>query len=60
MLLTQFLKLLKAKNNEGKIYEIGGPKIINFGDMVKSIMRTLKKKSLVVEMPMPLQRFRVV
>ena len=52
------LKIIKAKNNEGKIYEIGGPKIISFGDMVKSIMQTLKKKRLVVEMPMPLAKIQ--
>ena len=34
------------KGNEGKIYEIGGPKIISFGDMVKSILKTIKKKDL--------------
>ena len=46
------VKAIEAKNNEGKIYEIGGPKIISFGDMVKSILRTINKKRLVIEMPM--------
>ena len=40
------IKAIEAKNNYGKIYEIGGPKIISFGDMVKSIMKTLNKKKI--------------
>ena len=35
--------------NESKIYEIGGPKIISFGDMVKSILSTINKKRFVIE-----------
>ena len=52
------VKAIEAKNNQGKIYELGGPKIISFGDMVKSIMKTLNKKRFVVEMPMPLAKFQ--
>ena len=50
------LETIERKGNEGKIYEIGGPKIISFGDMVKSILRTINKKRFVVEMPMPIAR----
>ena len=46
------LKAIEIKNNENKIYEIGGPKIITFGDMVKSILNTINKKRFVIEMPM--------
>ncbi len=46
------VKAIQIKKNEGKIYEIGGPKIISFGDMVKSIMNTIGKKRFVIEMPM--------
>ena len=55
----QLLKQLKRKDNHGKIYEIGGPKIISFGDMVKSILKTsINKKRLVIEMPMPLAKIQ--
>ena len=47
-----------SKNNAGKIYEIGGPKIISFGDMVKSIMKTIGKKRMVIEMPMPIAKIQ--
>ena len=50
------MQVIESKNNEGKIYEIGGPKIISFGDMVKSIMKTLNKKRFVFEMPMPIAK----
>ena len=50
------MQSIESKNNEGKIYEIGGPKIISFGDMVKSIMKTLNKKRFVFEMPMPIAK----
>ena len=52
------MQAIESKNNEGKIYEIGGPKIISFGEMVKSIMKTLNKKRFVIEMPMPLAKLQ--
>ena len=52
------VQALEAKGNEGKIYEIGGPKIISFGDMVKSILSTINKKRFVVGMPMPLAKIQ--
>jgi uncharacterized protein YbjT (DUF2867 family) len=52
------IKAIEAKNNEGKIYEIGGPKIISFGNMVKSILKTINKKRFVVEMPMPIAKIQ--
>ncbi len=52
------VKSIQIKDNEGKIYEIGGPKIISFGDMVKSILSTINKKKFVVEMPMPIAKIQ--
>ena len=52
------IKAIEAKGNHGKIYEIGGPKIISFGDMVKSITKTLNKKRFVVEMPMSIAKIQ--
>jgi len=52
------VQAIETKNNEGKIYEIGGPKVISFGDMVKSILNTINKKRFVVEMPMPLAKIQ--
>ena len=52
------VKAIEAKDNHGKIYEIGGPKTISFGDMVKSIMKTLNKKRFVVQMPMPIAKIQ--
>ncbi len=55
---SSILKAIETKNNEGKIYEIGGPKIISFGDMVKSILSTINKKRFVFEMPMPIAKIQ--
>ena len=52
------VKAIEIRDNEGKIYEIGGPKIISFGDMVKSILKTINKKRFVVPMPMPLAKIQ--
>ena len=52
------VQAIVTKNNEGKIYEIGGPKVISFGDMVKSILKSINKKRFVVEMPMPLAKIQ--
>ncbi len=49
---------IELKGNEGKIYEIGGPKVISFGDMVKSILKTINKKRFVVPMPMPIAKIQ--
>ena len=52
------VQAIELKDNEGKIYEIGGPKVINFGDMVKSILKTINKKRFVVPMPMPIAKIQ--
>ena len=52
------VRAIEAKNNQGKIYEIGGPKIISFRDMVQSIMKTLNKKRYIVGMPMPIAKIQ--
>ena len=52
------VKAIESKNNEGKIYEIGGPKVISFGDMVRSILKTINKKRFVVPMPMPIAKIQ--
>jgi uncharacterized protein YbjT (DUF2867 family) len=55
---TAIVKAIEIKKNEGKIYEIGGPKVISFGDMVKSILNTIGKKRLVVDLPIPLAKIQ--
>ncbi len=55
---SSILKAIEIKNNESKVYEIGGPKIISFGDMIKSILSTINKKRFVVEMPMPIAKIQ--
>jgi NADH dehydrogenase len=52
------VQAIETKDNEGKIYEIGGPKVISFGDMVKSILKTINKKRFVVQMPMPIAKIQ--
>jgi len=52
------IQAIELKGNEGKIYEIGGPKVISFGDMVKSILKTINKKRFVVPMPMPIAKIQ--
>jgi NADH dehydrogenase len=51
-------KAIEVKDNEGKIYEVGGPKVISFGDMVKSILKTINKERFVIQMPMPIAKFQ--
>ena len=52
------VRSIEIKGNEGKIYEIGGPKVISFGDMVKSILKTINKKRFVISMPMQLAKIQ--
>ena len=52
------VKIIQTQNNEGKIYELGGPQIISFGDMVKSILRKINKKRFVIDMPMPIAKIQ--
>jgi uncharacterized protein YbjT (DUF2867 family) len=52
------MRAIDIKNNEGKIYEIGGPKIISFGEIVKSILNTIYKKRIVIEMPMSIAKIQ--
>jgi len=52
------VQAIELRGNEGKIYEIGGPKIISFGDMIKLILKTINKKRLVVPLPMPIAKIQ--
>ena len=52
------VKAIEAKDNHGKIYEIGGPKIISFENMIKSILRTINKKRFVIEMPISIAKIQ--
>mgnify|MGYP001230310228 CR=1 FL=1 len=52
------VKAIETKGNEKKIYEIGGPKIISFGDMVRLIMKTINKKRFIIPMPMPIAKIQ--
>ena len=53
-LAKAIVNIIKIKGNERKIYEIGGNKIISFGDMVKLILEIIGKKKLIIEMPLTL------
>jgi len=55
---SAIVQAIETNNNEGKIYEIGGPKVISFGDMVKSILKTINKKRFVVQMPMAIAKIQ--
>ena len=55
---SAIVQAIETKDNEEKIYEIGGPKVISFGDMVKSILKTINKKRFVVPMPMPIAKIQ--
>lgn len=53
-LAKAIVNTIGIKGNEGKIIEIGGNKIISFGDMVKLILRIIGKKKLIIDMPLSL------
>ena len=55
---TAIVKAIEIKKNEGKIYEIGGPTVISFKNMVKSIISTIGKKKIIIGMPMPLAKIQ--
>ena len=55
---SAIVQAIETNNNERKIYEIGGPKVISFGDMVKSILKTINKKRFVVQMPMAIAKIQ--
>ena len=50
------VQAIETRGNEGKIYELGGPKVISFGNIVKSILKTINKKRFVVAMPMSIAK----
>ena len=52
------MKAIEVKDNFGKIYEIGGPKIFTFKEMIESIMQAIGKKRLIIQMPMPLAKIQ--
>ena len=52
------LKAIETKNNEGKIYELGGGRVISFGDMIKLILKLIGKKRIVADVPMTLAKIQ--
>ena len=52
------LKAIETKNNEGKIYELGGGRVISFGDMIKLILSKIGKKRFVADVPMTLAKIQ--
>ena len=56
--VSSISKAIEKKDNDGKIYEVGGPKIISFGEMVKSILKTINKKRFVIEMPISIAKIQ--
>lgn len=53
-LAKAIVNVIEIKENEGKIIEIGGKKVISFGDMVKLIFKIIGKKKLIIDMPLSL------
>ena len=53
-LAKAIVNVIEIKGNEGKIIEIGGNKVISFGDMVKLILKIIGKKKLIIDMPLSL------
>ena len=53
-LAKAIVSALDKTGNEGKIYEIGGDKTFSFEDLVKLILKTIRKKRIVFEMPIPM------
>ncbi len=51
-------RAISQKNNSGKIYEIGGPKIYSFKEMIKLILKTIGKKRLIFDMPMQIAKIQ--
>ena len=48
------MNAIEINKNEGKIIEIGGNKVISFGDMVKLILRIIGKKKSIIDVPLSL------
>ena len=53
-LAKAIVNAIEINENEGKIIEIGGNKVISFGDMVKLILRIIGKKKLIIDTPLSL------
>ena len=51
-------RAIKEKNNSGKTYEIGGPKIYSFKEMINLILKTIGKKRLIFDMPMQIAKIQ--
>ena len=52
------VQAIETKNNFSKIYEVGGPKIFTFKEIIQSIMHTIGKKRLIIQMPMPIAKIQ--
>ena len=51
---------IETKNNEGKIYELGGKKIMSFEDIIKLILQIVGKKRIILDMPVTLAKLQSI
>ena len=49
---------IKTKDNSKAIYELGGNKIYTFGEYVNLILKIIRKKRIVIDMPMSLAKLQ--
>ena len=52
------MKAIQIKNNEGKIYELGGSKQLSFREFIELVLKIINKKRLIFNMPMKLAKFQ--
>ena len=46
--VSAITKSIQTKNNDGKIYEIGGPQIYTFKELIEILLKVIKKKRFLI------------
>tara|TARA_B100001250_G_C19654390_1_gene724165 strand:+ start:34 stop:972 length:939 start_codon:yes stop_codon:yes gene_type:complete len=52
------VKALQLKNTEPKIYELGGPENYTFKELMEILLREIKKKRLLINVPFKIAKFQ--
>ena len=52
------VKSLELKNSKPKIYELGGPKNYSFRELIEILLREIKKKRLLINVPFNIAKFQ--
>ena len=52
------IKVIEKKNSENNIYELGGPEVFSFKELIEILLKQIKKKRLLIPIPWSIAKYQ--